>query len=90
MIHVGLIPNDVVSRCLAGVALVVVTTASLAAGPPAGARRESPPPTVAASAIAIDAPAPTFVLTAAGGERFALADALAKGPAAIVFYRGYW
>ena len=90
MIHVGLRLYDVIFRGLAAAALVVLTIATLAAGPPAGARRESPPPKIDSSAVAVDAPAPTFVLPSADGGRFALVDAIAKGPTAVVFYRGYW
>lgn len=85
-----LITNEAVFRVLTVALLLVVTTASFAAGPPAGARRESPPAGIDATAVAIGAAAPTFTLPAAGGGRFVLADVIVKGPAVIVFYRGYW
>ena len=71
-------------------ALSVVATASLAAGPPAGAHRDSPPPGIEATAVAVGAAASPFTLPAVDGGPFALAETLAKGPAVIVFYRGYW
>lgn len=82
--------DDWLPSGLVGVALCVVTSVALAAGPPAGARRESPPPAIEATAISVGALAPSFELPSAGGERLALARILAKGPAVIVFYRGYW
>jgi cytochrome oxidase Cu insertion factor (SCO1/SenC/PrrC family) len=45
----------------------------------------SAPATIADAAIA-----PGFTLPAQDGTSVALADALAKGPVVLVFYRGYW
>jgi peroxiredoxin len=36
------------------------------------------------------ATAPDFSLPSSTGRKVTLADALAHGPAVLVFYRGYW
>lgn len=57
---------------------------------PPNPRRTTPPPGIDASAVAVGAKAPAFTLPKATGGTFVLADALKKGPVALVFYRGYW
>ena len=39
---------------------------------------------------ALLAPAPSFTLTDHRGEKVSLADLTRRGPAVLVFYRGYW
>ncbi|APR75286.1 Hypothetical protein A7982_00632 [Minicystis rosea] len=41
-------------------------------------------------ALAARAPAPSFDLAAHTGKRVTLAELTARGPAMLVFYRGYW
>lgn len=44
----------------------------------------------APNALGIGASAPAFSVPRAGGGNVSLAEALTKGPAAIIFYRGHW
>ncbi len=44
-------------------------------------RSEGPPPQAAA---------PPFTLLAQDGKRYALTDLIRRGPALVVFYRGFW
>jgi len=56
---------------------------------PIGAIRRTPPSGIDARIAAVRSPAPDFTLEGTTG-RFHLADALAKGPVLLVFYRGHW
>jgi hypothetical protein len=60
------------------------------AGPPPHAARPGAPPGIEARALKVGAPAPAFSLPAADGSRWTLKDALARGPAVLVFNRGDW
>ena len=45
---------------------------------------------ISAASVAAGDRAPVFTLAASDGHGVALADELARGPVAIVFYRGFW
>lgn len=60
------------------------------AGPPPHATRPGAPPGIEAGAAKVGAPASAFSLPAADGSRWTLNDALARGPAVLVFNRGDW
>jgi hypothetical protein len=62
----------------------------VAAGPPRHAGRREAPPGIDARAIEVGARAPPLELPTADGARWSLAEALARGPAVLVFYRGHW
>jgi hypothetical protein len=69
----------------------VVMSALLAgAGLPSHATRPGAPPGIEARAVKVGAPAPAISLPAADGSRWTLKDALARGPAVLVFNRGDW
>ena len=72
--------------------LVVAAIALLcgAAEMPEHATRLTPPPALETSALKVGDKAPPFNLPAAGGGTFVLAEALRRGPVALVFYRGSW
>ncbi len=59
-------------------------------GIPLGAVRNTPPPGIERRALAVGATVPAVVLQAADGSAWRLADALGRGPAVLVFYRGHW
>ncbi len=71
-------------------ALTAVAAAALLAGPPSHATRPQAPPGIEARAVKRGAAAPAISLPAADGSRWTLKDALARGPAVLVFYRGDW
>ncbi len=52
--------------------------------------RLTPPSGIEASAVAVGKPAPPIELPTAAGAPFSLTAALARGPAVVVFYRGFW
>jgi hypothetical protein len=56
---------------------------------PIGAIRRSPPDDLAGRVLAMRSKAPPFALEGTQGP-YKLADALAQGPALLVFYRGHW
>jgi hypothetical protein len=68
------------------VAAILLTGSAL----PPHATRSSAPPGIEARAAKVGAPAPTISLPAADGSRWTLKDALARGPAVLVFNRGDW
>jgi len=75
----------------ASVPTAVVAAILLAgAGLPPHATRSSAPPGIEARAVKVGAPAPAISLPAADGSRWTLKDALARGPAVLVFNRGDW
>jgi len=43
-----------------------------------------------APSVATNTPAPAFSLPDSAGKSVSLAELTAKGPAVVVFYRGYW
>jgi hypothetical protein len=43
-----------------------------------------------APSVATNTPAPAFSLPDSAGKNVSLAELTAKGPAVVVFYRGYW
>jgi hypothetical protein len=57
---------------------------------PKHARRPTAPPGIEARAIAVGAQAPAVSLPSTTGGTFTLSEALARGPAVLVFYRGDW
>ena len=59
-------------------------------GVPPNPTRQSAPPDFAANARKVGDLAPDFELPATEGGKFSLKQALAKGPVAVVFYRGHW
>ena len=61
-----------------------------AGGFPPKAGRPTPPPGLEERARKAGEPAPALELTDNTGKSFALAQALKKGPVAVVFYRGFW
>jgi hypothetical protein len=61
-----------------------------AAGPPPHASRPEAPPGIEARAVKLGAPAPAILLPVTDGSRWTLKEALARGPAVLVFYRGDW
>ena len=69
----------------AGVASVVAM-----AGIPPNPGRQTPPPGLEERARKAGEPAPEIALPDDAGKSFALAQALKKGPVAVVFYRGFW
>ncbi len=69
---------------------VVVAILLAGAGPPPHATRPQAPPGIEARAVKRGAAAPGISLPAADGSRWTLKDALARGPAVLVFYRGDW
>jgi hypothetical protein len=71
-------------------AFVAAAVASAGAGFPPHATRPSAPPGIEAHAVKVGAPAPVISLPAADGRRWTLKDALARGPAVLVFNRGDW
>lgn len=73
-------------RLAAAVALALL----VAAGMPPHARRREAPPDIAARAAEVGSRAPSISLPTARGSRWSLEDALARGPAVLVFYRGDW
>jgi hypothetical protein len=60
------------------------------AGLPPNPTRQSPQPGLATTARAVGEEAPLFELPQAEGGTFSLKQALARGPVAVVFYRGFW
>ena len=73
------------------VASATSATAGTSAVPGAPARgRFAPPGDLAARALPVAASAPSVMLPSTGGGTFSLKDALARGPAVLVFYRGDW
>jgi hypothetical protein len=76
-------------RLAAVLASLAGAIAPAAAAPPHAGRAEAPPG-IEARAAKVGAPAPPLSLPAADGSRWSLADALARGPAVLVFYRGDW
>lgn len=62
----------------------------LGAGLPSGAGRPGAPPGIASRAAKVGSRAPAVALETAGGGRWRLEDALGRGPAVLVFYRGDW
>jgi len=42
------------------------------------------------ASVSVGMSAPAFALPAQDGHTVALADALARGPVVLIFYRGYW
>ena len=61
-----------------------------AAEMPEHGTRLTPPPALETSALKVGDRAPPFNLPASGGGTFGLAEALRRGPVALVFYRGSW
>lgn len=70
--------------------LLAFPVVALAAGVPPNPRRASPPPGIEESAVKVGAVAPTFELEATTGTKVSLKSALERGPAVVVFYRGFW
>jgi hypothetical protein len=70
--------------------LVAVSVLLAGAGPPPHAGRPSAPPGVEARAVRVGARAPAISLPAADGSRWTLSEAVAHGPAVLVFNRGDW
>ena len=62
-----------------------ILLAAVSSSGAACARLETRTPTVAS-----ETKAPAFELTSHTGERVRLDTLLAKGPAVVVFYRGWW
>lgn len=60
------------------------------AGLPPRATRPGAPQGVEARAASVGSPAPAISLPAADGSRWSLNEALARGPAVLVFNRGDW
>ena len=72
-------------------AIATPATAGASPAPGAPARgRFAPPSDLASRALPVAASAPSVMLPSTGGGTFSLKDALARGPAVLVFYRGDW
>lgn len=77
-------------RTVTALAAFAGVTLLAAAGPPPHASRLEAPPEIEARAVKVGGPAPAISLPATEGSRWSLKDALARGPAVLVFYRGDW
>lgn len=77
-------------KTAAALLAAAVGATALGAGPPPRATRPDAPPGIEARAVKVGAPAPALSLPAADGSRWTLKDALAHGPAVLVFNRGDW
>lgn len=73
------------SLTLAALAILICA----ACDAPIGAIRRSPPADIAGHVLPTRAKAPAIALEGTQGS-YKLADALAQGPALLVFYRGHW
>lgn len=68
----------------------LASSLALAAGVPPNPRRATPPPGIEESAVKVGTVAPAFELESTTGARVSLKSTLERGPAVVVFYRGFW
>ncbi|HZA50153.1 MAG TPA: hypothetical protein VE549_05385, partial [Myxococcaceae bacterium] len=71
---------------LLGSAAIAVDARSFPRNP----TRSDPPPRISETARTVGSRAPHLSLPSSTGEKWSLSDALQKGPAVLVFYRGHW
>jgi hypothetical protein len=69
--------------------IAFVATRVTAAGAPDRRRREAPAG-IGQRALQVGVQAPALSLPAADGSRFVLQEALSRGPAVLLFFRGDW
>lgn len=74
---------------LGGAVMGTIAYTSRARLPPQAERR-TPPPGIGGRALAVGAAAPDFTLPGSPAQPTRLAEALARGPVVLLFFRGHW